>query len=622
MRLLSRARRERGARRPPGRHPEHWHELHRPDARARPARRRTPCARRCCGRRRRPRRPAAGRDPAATRGASTRCASSTAGCCSGSPRATSTHHLGVDDAAAELSDLAAGTLEAALAIARAQVGEAAPPLPARRDRDGQVRRPRAQLRHRRRRDLRGRARRRRRRAARAMRAATQLAVDADADLLRPHRRGHDLAGRRHPAARGQVRPAGAHPRQPPRLLRALGQDLGVPGAAQGAAGRRRPRARARVRRADPPDGVDGRRARRLRRGRPGDAPPGGRPHPRRRGRAAAQARLRRAARRRVRRPAAAARARPRRRGGPAADHAERAGRAHRAAGTSAARTARALHEAYAFLRTLEHRIQLFQLRRTHVVPEDEAVAAPARPLARATPRTRSRELDKQWQHHRREVRRLHEKLFYRPLLVRGRPAPRRRGPADPRGGRGPAGRARLRRPDGGAAPPRGAHRRGHAGPRRSSARCCRRCSTGSPTRPTRTPGCSASAGSARRSGTTPWYLRLLRDEGEVAERLAQVLATSRYATDLLEREPEGVRMLGDDERLAPLGRDAVQTEMTSAAAAPRRPRGGRRSRSARSAAASCSGSRRRPAAAVRRRRGRRRAHRRHRRHPRGDAATR
>ncbi len=38
----------------------------------------------------------------------------------------------------------------------------------------------------------------------------------------------------------------------------------------------------------------------------------------------------------------------------------------------------ALHEAYAFLRTLEHRIQLYRLRRTHVVPEDEAVAAPDR----------------------------------------------------------------------------------------------------------------------------------------------------------------------------------------------------------------------------------------------------
>ena len=49
-------------------------------------------------------------------------------------------------------------------------------------------------------------------------------------------------------------------------------------------------------------------------------------------------------------------------------------------------------------------------------------------------------------------------------------------------------------------------------------------------------------------GDTPWYLAMLRDEGEVAERLARLLATSRYATDLLEREPQGVRMLGGGPR--------------------------------------------------------------------------
>ena len=56
--------------------------------------------------------------------------------------------------------------------------------------------------------------------------------------------------------------------------------LGVPGAAQGPAGRRRPRARAAVRRDGRADGLDGRRAGRLRRGHPGDAPPGPRAHPR------------------------------------------------------------------------------------------------------------------------------------------------------------------------------------------------------------------------------------------------------------------------------------------------------------------------------------------------------
>ena len=76
----------------------------------------------------------------------------------------------------------------------------------------------------------------------------------------------------------------------------------------------------------------------------------------------------------------------------------------------------ALHDAYAFLRTLEHRIQLHGLRRTHVVPDDEASL---RRLGRSMDFLKDPVgiLDKTWQHHRREVRRLHEKLFYRPLLA-------------------------------------------------------------------------------------------------------------------------------------------------------------------------------------------------------------
>ena len=47
---------------------------------------------------------------------------------------------------------------------------------------------------------------------------------------------------------GKAGPAGAHAGEPRRLLRAVGQDVGVPGAAQGPPGRRRPRARLAVRR--------------------------------------------------------------------------------------------------------------------------------------------------------------------------------------------------------------------------------------------------------------------------------------------------------------------------------------------------------------------------------------
>src|SRR3546814_418279 len=72
----------------------------------------------------------------------------------------------------------------------------------------------------------------------------------------------------------------------------------------------------------------------------------------------------------------------------------------------------AMHEAYAFLRTLEHRIQLHQLRRTHVLPDDEHEL---RRLGRSIGLLRDpvRELDNWWKHHRREVRRLPERLFSR-----------------------------------------------------------------------------------------------------------------------------------------------------------------------------------------------------------------
>ena len=75
-----------------------------------------------------------------------------------------------------------------------------------------------------------------------------------------------------------------------------------------------------------------------------------------------------------------------------------------------------LDEAYRLLRTLEHRIQLLRLRRTHLMPTDEA---DLRRLGRAVGHRRdaAREVVSQWQAQAREVRRIHERLFYRPLLT-------------------------------------------------------------------------------------------------------------------------------------------------------------------------------------------------------------
>ena len=224
---------------------------------------------------------------------------------------------------------------------------------------------------------------------------------------------------------------------------------------------------------------------------------------------------------------------------------------------------RALHDAYSYLRTLEHRIQLYQLRRTHVVPDDEASL---RRLGRSLGYMKDpvRELDKQWHFHQREVRRLHEKLFYRPLLsavarISGDEA--RLSPE--------AAKARLAAL--GYLDPNAALRHLEA----LTAGVTRTAQIQRTLLPAMlewfadAPDPDAGLFGFRRIsealGTTPWYLRLLRDEGEVAQRMAQVLATSRYATDLLLREPQSVAILGEQERLEPLTRDAVQTEMTSAA---------------------------------------------------------
>ena len=222
----------------------------------------------------------------------------------------------------------------------------------------------------------------------------------------------------------------------------------------------------------------------------------------------------------------------------------------------------ALHEAYSFLRTLEHRIQLYRLRRTHVMPEDEESL---RRLGRSLGFMKDpvATLDKTWQHHRREVRRLHEKLFYRPLLSAVAKLPGDEVRLSPE-----AAWDRLAAL--GFADPDGALRHLEA----LTAGVTRTSNIQRTLLPAmlewfaEAPDPDAGLFGFRRIseslGRSPWYLKTLRDEGEVAQRLATLLATSRYATALLESEPEGVRMLGED--LQPLSAETLTEEMLAAGA--------------------------------------------------------
>ncbi|MGW4035143.1 bifunctional [glutamine synthetase] adenylyltransferase/[glutamine synthetase]-adenylyl-L-tyrosine phosphorylase [Streptomyces sp. NPDC004778] len=221
-----------------------------------------------------------------------------------------------------------------------------------------------------------------------------------------------------------------------------------------------------------------------------------------------------------------------------------------------------LDEAYRFLRSMEHRIQLYRLRRTHLVPEDEAdLRRLGRSLGMRTDPVA--ELNKAWRRHASVVRRLHEKIFYRPLLD----AVAQLAPGESRLS---AKAAAIRLEALGYADPAAALRHLEA----LSSGVTRKAAIQRTLLPVLLGWFADSAdpdagllGFRKVSdalGKTPWYLRLLRDEGAAAENLARVLSAGRLAPDLLMRAPEAVAILGDPEGLTPRTREHLEQEVLAA----------------------------------------------------------
>ncbi|MET7777295.1 MULTISPECIES: bifunctional [glutamine synthetase] adenylyltransferase/[glutamine synthetase]-adenylyl-L-tyrosine phosphorylase [Streptomyces] len=223
-----------------------------------------------------------------------------------------------------------------------------------------------------------------------------------------------------------------------------------------------------------------------------------------------------------------------------------------------------LDDAYRFLRSMEHRIQLYRLRRTHLVPEDDAdLRRIGRSLGlRADPVV---ELNREWKRHAAVVRRLHEKLFYRPLLdavAQLAPGESRLSP----------NAARERLVALGYADPAAALRHLEA----LASGVSRKAAIQRTLLPVLLGWFADSADPdagllnfrkvSDALGKTPWYLRLLRDEGAAAENLARVLSAGRLAPDLLMRAPEAVALLGDGDGggLEPRGRAHLEQEILAA----------------------------------------------------------
>ncbi|MCX5242563.1 bifunctional [glutamine synthetase] adenylyltransferase/[glutamine synthetase]-adenylyl-L-tyrosine phosphorylase [Streptomyces prunicolor] len=202
-----------------------------------------------------------------------------------------------------------------------------------------------------------------------------------------------------------------------------------------------------------------------------------------------------------------------------------------------------LDDAYRFLRTMEHRIQLYRLRRTHLVPVEEAdLRRLGRSMGLRTDPVA--ELNREWKRHATVVRRLHEKLFYRPLLdavAQLAPGETRLSPQ--------AARERLVAL--GYIDPAAALRHIEA----LASGVTRKAAIQRTLLPVLLGWFADSADPdagllnfrkvSDALGKTPWYLRLLRDEGAAAENLARVLSAGRLAPDLLMRAPEAVALLGD-----------------------------------------------------------------------------
>ncbi|POH72823.1 bifunctional [glutamine synthetase] adenylyltransferase/[glutamine synthetase]-adenylyl-L-tyrosine phosphorylase [Arthrobacter glacialis] len=208
---------------------------------------------------------------------------------------------------------------------------------------------------------------------------------------------------------------------------------------------------------------------------------------------------------------------------------------------------------YTYLRVLEHRIQLVQMRRTHLMPtaQDQLRAlarAVAGPLSLKRPSADS--LLEEWAKVKRSVSSLHERIFYHPILASAAHLSVEDATLTT-----DAAKARLA----------ALGYRDAAGAARHIAALTAGVSRRAALQRQLLPvllgwladGVDPDAGllAFRRVsdalGTSHWYLGMLRDHQAAAERLCHLLSSSRLVSDLLEVSPEATAWLGNDKELLP-----------------------------------------------------------------------
>jgi glutamate-ammonia-ligase adenylyltransferase len=237
----------------------------------------------------------------------------------------------------------------------------------------------------------------------------------------------------------------------------------------------------------------------------------------------------------------------------------------RAGGYVGRAQAAGMERAYRQLRVWEHRLQLRKLSRTHLMPNDEEGL---RVLARASGFATVEYMTEVWADTRRDVRAMHLEMFYRPIL----PMVARLS-ADEAALDDDAARARLAAV--GFRDPADAQRHIAALTDGVSRRALIQrqllpamigwFAQG----PDPDAGLLAFRQLSEQVGDANWYLKLLRDSGAAAERLARLLSTSAYAARALLASAESVSWLDDDAELEPrtferlwIEADAILTRST------------------------------------------------------------
>lgn len=217
---------------------------------------------------------------------------------------------------------------------------------------------------------------------------------------------------------------------------------------------------------------------------------------------------------------------------------------------------------YRTLRLLEHRIQLQRLRRSRVVPKNPVeLRRVARSMGLAGIRD-AESLEELWLKIRREVRTLHQNIYYRPLLPLAARLAAQDVALDDAAAKERLAAIGYRNPAG-ALRHIGAVTEGVSRAAAISRQLLPVMLGWFAEAPDPDGGLLAFRILFEKAGTNSYFMRTLRDGGAAAERLCHVLGASTYLAQEMPDLPESVSWLSDLERLSAPTREELEGEMES-----------------------------------------------------------